>query len=160
MNLEDIARSAADDAKAAGRSMPIVPLERSRRRRVLLFVVPNLAGGALAWIVIALTAFPQVEEAPVISSVETTTTVVDEAIEEGHELVFRVESSWERTRRVQIRTHSARWCTQTPVLTVEPRRLPKVPQARIGRSEAAPLQVEVGHAVVEVHMQPFTPGPS
>ncbi|MGF1665159.1 MAG: hypothetical protein ACFCVC_02690 [Acidimicrobiia bacterium] len=78
MKLEDLARNAADDANAAGRSMPIVPLERSRRRRVLLTVVPTIAAGALAWVVIALVAFPENVEPPVISQVPTTTTTVAE----------------------------------------------------------------------------------
>lgn len=58
MKLDEYARQAADDANQAGRSMPIVPIEKLRRRRLYL-VAPLATAGIAASVFAVVFLLPQ-----------------------------------------------------------------------------------------------------
>ena len=75
MNLDQIARDAARDARQAGREMPIVPIGRLRRRRLLLTITPLVAVGLAAWVAILLFSLPSENATPPADTRPTPTTV-------------------------------------------------------------------------------------
>ena len=75
MNLDQIARDAARDARQAAREMPIVPIGRLRRRRLLLTITPLVAVGLAAWVAILVFSLPSENPTPPADTQPTPTTV-------------------------------------------------------------------------------------
>ena len=75
MNLDQIARDAARDARQAAREMPIVPIERLRRRRLFLTITPLVAVGLAAWVAILVFSIPSENPTPPADTQPTPTTV-------------------------------------------------------------------------------------
>lgn len=79
MKLDQYAREAASDAKEAGRAMPIVPIEKLRRRRLYL-IAPMAAAGiaasvfAVVFLLQAIGPQQPAEELPPVTTIDAVTT--------------------------------------------------------------------------------------
>lgn len=78
MNIDELARQAADEVRSAGRSMPIVPIRQLSRRRVVARLTPALAAGISAWIAWAMLVGSPDAGPPVVSSPTTIDSRSDE----------------------------------------------------------------------------------
>ncbi len=76
MNLDQMAREAVGDAQQAGRKMPIVPMERLRRRRLLRSVAPLIAVGLATWVAILVISLPSENATPPADGEPTPTSIV------------------------------------------------------------------------------------
>jgi hypothetical protein len=108
VNLDQMAREAAQDAKEAARAMPIVPVEKLRGRRIARLAAPVLGLAAVIWVVVVSVIPPSgdilvIDPVAPSSTIETTPTTIAPDPSTLPEAPATIDAQWVRGGANQIR---------------------------------------------------------